>query len=163
MKRTITVFLAFLLCLCCFAACGKTQKNEISMYDMSRAMLGAAVFSEMSYVSSADDNAQDLFGYLSDFDYSKVDSFFLAYATNGKGNADEVAVVRLKDTSDVQNAVSSLQKHLEKRVSLYKTYDPTQSEKVSKGQIFSKGDFAVLIVSDDNTAVKDAFNAFLAN
>jgi hypothetical protein len=171
MKRIAALILA--LCLVCsLVGCEKkTEKStqtttaapeqEISMFDLSRAMLGAATFGEMRYISSTDDYAEDKFSYVSDLDYGKVEAFFLAYAADGKGNADEIAVIRVKDAQDVNAAMVSLQNHLQKRVALYQTYDPSQSEKLGKGSVFTDGRFAALIVSDDNHAVRSAFEAFL--
>ena len=63
--------------------------------------------------------------------------------------------------ADLPAAEASLKAHLTQRASLYATYDPTQSEKVEAGTVFSSGSFAVLLVSDDNEAVKAAFTSFL--
>ena len=144
------------------SACGpKSGKKDVSMFDLQKAMIAAADFKEMNYVSSSDDGAGDLFTYLSDMDYSKVEQFFLSYAKDGKGNADEVAVVRVKTKADLDEAVKSLENHLQKRIQLYRTYDPTQSEKIEKGIVFSQDDLAILIVSDDNAAVKSACIEYL--
>lgn len=176
MKKLSAILLAALLILSLCACGGKTASTEttvsptqtteapaeqLSMYDLSRAMLAATTFGEMSYVSSADDNAEADFAYLSDLDYEKVSQFFLAYASNGAGNADEIAVVRVKDSADLPAAEASLKAHLTQRAALYATYDPTQSEKIGAGTVFTTGSFAVLLVSDDNDAVKAAFTSFL--
>ena len=176
MKNLYALLLAALLVLGLCACGGRTASQEttvpptqttetpaeqLSMYDLSRAMLGAAAFREMSYVSSVDESAAADFAYLSDLDYEKVDQYFLAYAANGAGNADEIAVIRVKDSADLPAAEASLKAHLKQRASLYATYDPTQSEKVEDGLVFTSGAFAVLLISDDNDAVKAAFTSFL--
>lgn len=176
MKNLYALLLAALLVLGLCACGGRTASKEttvpptqttetpaeqFSMYDLSRAMLGATTFGEMSYVSSADDGAEADFAYLSDLDYEKVSQFFLAYAANGAGNADEIAVIRVKDSADLPAAEASLKAHLTQRAALYATYDPTQSEKIEAGTVFTSGSFAVLLISDDNEAVKAAFTSFL--
>ena len=180
MKRFACLLLTLALVCAALAGCKKAEEKEttsaatesvpetteaakpVSLYDLSRAMLAAAEFGEMRYVSNTDDEAAEEFEYLSDLDYELVDSWFLSYAADGKGNADEVAVVRVRDAADLDKAVSSLQAHLEKRIALYKTYDPSQSEKVGKGLVFSEAGYAVLIVSGDNRAIRSAFQDFLA-
>ena len=146
------------LIVCLFAGCGKDNREPeyVSMYDLSRAMLSATEFGDMNYVSSADDGAKDLFTYLSDMDYDKVEQFFLAYAKDGKGNADEIAVVQVKNKNDIDEAVKTLNAHLQKRINLYRTYDPTQSAKIEKGEVFTESGLAILIVSENNAAVKSA-------
>ena len=161
MKKTLAVVLLLCVAILSFYACGNTTTANVSMYDLSRAMLSATQFGDMTYVSSSDDNAKDLFTYLSDLDYEKVGAFFLAYAKDGKGNADELAVIQVKNKDDLDAAVKSLKAHLEKRVNLYKTYDPTQSEKISRGEVMVQNGLAVLIVSDDNAAVERACAEFL--
>ena len=162
MKRTIAVLLCCLLVGSLFCACGrKVPSNNISLFDLKEAMLAAADFGDMAYVSSADTQAETYLTTVSDFDFTKVDAFSIAYAKDGKGNADEIVVIRVKDAADTPAALLSLQKHLQTRQSLYATYDPTQSEKVGKGITFAKDNYAVLIVSEDNAAVKQAFESFV--
>ena len=164
MKRIISLVLATILCAGMLCACGQSNETtNVSLYDLSRVMLDATEFGDMTYVSSADDGAGDLFTYISDLEYEKVAQFFLAYATDGKGNADEIAVVQVKNKLDLDAAVKSLQAHLEKRVNLYRTYDPTQSAKIEKGEVFTVNDLAVLIVSENNAAVKSACLSALEN
>ncbi|MBQ7726802.1 MAG: DUF4358 domain-containing protein [Clostridia bacterium] len=161
MKKLVSLFASCALVLVALSGCGERATRKISMYDLSRAMLDAGDFKQMSYASSSDQEPQDLFANVSDLDYGKVESFFISYASDGNGNADEIVVIRVNSTKNLQEAVLSLKKHLETRKSLYATYDPTQSEKLSNGIVFSQEDFAVLIVSDGNDQVHAAFNAFL--
>ncbi len=165
MKKIISLVLTMILCAGALCACGQSNETtNVSLYDLSRVMLDATEFGDMTYVSSADDGAGDLFTYISDLEYDKVAQFFLAYATDGKGNADEIAAVQVKNKLDLDAAVKSLQAHLEKRVNLYRTYDPTQSAKIEKGEVFTENGLAILIVSDDNSAVKNAcINALSAS
>ena len=155
MKRVLSCIL-LLVCLLLLGACKNEQTPDVSLYDLSRTMLSATEFGEMNYVSSSDDAAKDLFTYISDMDYEKVNRFFLSYAKDGKGNADEIAVIEVKDKADLDTAVKSLNAHLQKRINLYRTYDPTQSAKIEKGEVFTEAGLAILIVSEDNAAVKSA-------
>ena len=124
--------------------------------------LSAAPFGDMAYVSSNDADAETYLSAVSDISYDKVDAFSVCYAKDGKGNSDEVVVIRVKDAADTGAALASLQKHLQTRQSLYATYDPTQSQKVGNGITFSDGLYAVLIVSEDNAKVKQVFVDFMA-
>ena len=71
-------------------------------------------------------------------------------------------MIRVKNSAGAALALATLQTHLKTRQSIYATYDPTQSGKVGSGITFAKGHYAVLIVSDDNAAVKAAFESFVA-
>ena len=155
MKKTVALLLCLATLLLLLCGCSKGTANNVSLFDLKEAMLAATTFGDMAYVSSEDKEAET---YFATVDYAKVDAFSITYAKDGKGNADEIVVIRVKDAADTAPALATLQAHLKTRQSIYATYDPTQSEKIGKGVTFSKGVYAVLIVSDDNAAVKAAFD-----
>ena len=109
----------------------------------------------MLNASSSDENAADSFSYISDMDYDKVDSFFLSYAK--EGTADEIAVVAVKDLNDIDEAKQSLEKHRESRRKLLDQYEPEEVKRIDDGFVFASGQYAVLIICDDASAVKAAF------
>jgi hypothetical protein len=163
MKKLILLVLAAALLLAGCAEKPQTTteaapvKPMVSMYDLRKAMLDAQPgLPEMSSVSSSDENAADLFAYLSDLDYSKVEGFFLTYSADGK-TADEIAVVCLKDTADLPALEKSLQAHLKGRVDLYKTYAPEIVEQASAAELVPQGRYVALIMCADRAAVKAAF------
>lgn len=160
MKKTIALVVASLAVLMVFVSCG-AKTETISMYDLNKAMTAVVSLSDMKYVSSADDNAEDLFANVSDMDYGKVNAFFINYAANGKGNADEIVVIQVKNKSDVTEAAASLKAHLQKRQALYATYDKTQVDKLSRGKVITKNDTAALIVADNADKAEKAFSDFL--
>ena len=154
----IIAALALVLCSC---SGGGSQQTAVSMYDLKGAMEGATTrFEEMSYVSSEDADADVLFTNVSDMDYSKVESFFIYYATNGTGNADELAVIQVKNAADITEARQSLEAHLAKRKSLYSTYDKTQLKKLDGARVEVEGNCAALIACDEAAKVSDAFHTF---
>lgn len=167
MKKAIAIILcalsvALVLCACAAKENNPSAKSDVSLFDLKEAMLSAADFGDMAYVSSNDADAETYLSAVSDIAYDKVEAFSVCYAKDGKGNADEVVVIRVKDEADVSLALQTLQAHLKTRQSLYATYDPTQSQKVGNGITFQSGAYAVLIVSEDNDAVKQAFVDFMS-
>ena len=164
MKKTVFALTALLLLLTLFASCGaeKAQSENVSMYDLREAMLSSSDrFENMQAASSADSGAAVLFGNISDMEYEKISGFFVAYAAEGKGNADEIAVIEVADAGDLREAKESLEKHLATRVSLYTTYDKSQLPKLEKARIVTEGRLAVLIVADEEEKVERAFRDFL--
>jgi hypothetical protein len=158
MKKLIAIIAALLLAVSVFGACSKQSTGDVSMYDLNKAMCDATdKFTDMKYVSSSDSDADELFTNISDMDYSKVKGFFITYASNGTGNADEIAVIQVKSKNDLQTARDTLNAHLERRKALYATYDKSQSSKLEKGVVITYGDVAALIVGDDVSSIKDAF------
>ena len=165
MKRFWAVIALFALtCLLC-AGCAKPAADKsVSMYDLSRAMLDAMQTEEpMRYASASDTGAEEKFARVSDMDYAHVEDFFILYAENGAGNADEIAVVAVNNERDVSAAADSLRAHVEYRTQLYSTYDPAQVPKLNDALVFNEGRYAVLVVCDDPAAVKAAFEMFLAD
>lgn len=163
LKKSAFVALGFVVCMTTILMTGcqsKNEEKEISMFDLQQTMLEAdADFPEMSTVNSASDDADQLFAYVSDMDYELVNSFCLAYSSEGK--ADEFAVIQVKNKDDVETAIDSLKKHKEDRVKLYQNYDASQVQRASDAMIFSEGNFAVLIISDNASEVKKAFESFI--
>jgi hypothetical protein len=164
MKKIIAVlFVAAMLCTL-MTACAKRGKTEaaVNLEDLQTDMLAADdSFPEMKSVSSSSDGAEELFSYLSDYDYTKIDGYFLSYSAAGL--ADEVAVVRMKSSGDADSMVDSLKKHVEGRVKLYNTYQPEQATRADKALLFASGSYAVLIISDKQQNVKAAFDKAIGN
>ena len=155
----LCVATAAVLLMMLLVACGGGSK-PVSMYDLNKAMSGAVSFSDMKYVSSQDAEPDDLFSNVSDMDYGKVQGFFIFYAAKGAGNADELVAVQVKKSADLPEAVASLKAHLEKRRTLYATYDKTQVKKLEEGRVLSEGDVAALIVADEPEKIEKAFHNF---
>lgn len=155
MKKIISVMLALVVLLQC--GCGGTKTSDtVSMYDLRQTMEAAdKSLPEMLNASSADENAADQFAYISDLDYGKVDSFFLSYAK--EGTADEIAVVAVKDVNDIDEAKQSLETHRQNRRKLLDQYEPEEVKRIDDGLVFAKDQYAVLIICDDASTVKAAF------
>ena len=159
MKRITALLLALVLCLA-LCACGESK--DISVYDLQKSMLSAdAKLPEMLTASSSDSDGEKKFAYLSDVNYSKVDGFFLAYASDGM--AYEIAVICLKNKADVPAAEASLREHLDGRINLYETYEPKQVQRAENALIVSRDRCVALIMCDDTNAVKAAFEDYLKN
>ena len=82
------------------------------------------------------------------------------YSSNG--TSDEIAVIELKDSQDAKKMEESLRKHLENRKKLFKNYAPEQVKNIENAQLFSIGNYAVLVICKNATAVKEAFNKFIS-
>lgn len=141
------------------AACGGSS-DTVSMYDLRTAMEAADdTLGEMLSADSSSEDAEDLFAYISDMDYGKVDKFFVSYSN--EGSADEIAVIALKNASDAQEAEKSLKKHVQERINVFSQYAPDQVRKAEKAITFKDGKYAVLIICDKQDEVKKAFTDFI--
>ena len=159
-KRVIAVICVLVTALC-LTSCSSGGNADASMYDLSKAMLSSSQkFRDMSYASSDDKDAKKLLKNVSDIDYSKVDKFFISYASNGGKNADEIVVIQLKNKKDAAEAKESLNKHLETRKSLYATYKPSESPKLLKARVITYNNIVCLIVADETDSVEKAFYGY---
>lgn len=165
MKARITSLLLTLLALAALAGCasgssGGTAAPTANMEALQQAMLEAdPSLPDMLSVTSEVDDAKKLFTYLSDFDYEKVAGYLLSYSSTG--TADELAVIAVQDAADVAEAKNSLEKHRQDRLKLFQTYGPQEAARVEKGEVFTEGPYAVLLICDDADSVKEAFASYL--
>lgn len=166
MKKISIIITAFILAVlaasCTASEKGNGNNKNVSMYDLSKAMVQAGDLENMSYASSQDSNAESAFSRISDMDYGKVDSFFVSYASDGSVSADEIVVIAVKNSADAPEAEKSLRNHLEYRISLYNTYGASQVPKLEKGEVFTSGNYAVLIVADNPQKIHAAFTDFVS-
>ena len=160
-KQLLALFGVVCVIASVLCACSAKTAKDISLYDLKNAMAQATdKFSDMTYASSEDNDAANIFTNISQMNYSKVKGFCVYYATNGTGNADEIAIIQVKKSGDLTEARKSLEAHLEKRKSLYSTYDKSQLKKLEGARVVSAENCAALIVADDADKISDAFYSF---
>lgn len=161
MKKYTGILLMIMVLL--VSGCGsKVSSDTVSMYDLRVAMEAADdSLPTMLNASSTEDSAKENFAYFSDLEYDKVDSYFLSYSEDGS-KADEIAVIAVKDPADVQEAKKSLEEHKEERYKLLEQYEPEQTRRIEEGLVFTSGQYAVLVICDDSSAVKAAFQEIVS-
>lgn len=164
--RNVRIKVLIVVCIMLAAAlvtgCGKGNSGTaVSMFDLRTAMEEADdTLGEMMSADSSAEDAEDLFSYISDMDYTKVDKFFVSYSKEGK--ADEIAVIAVKDEADAADAEKSLKAHVQDRINVFTQYAPDQVKKAEKAEIFTSGKYAVLIICDKQADVKKAFTEFVS-
>ncbi len=137
-----------------------SASGEVELSSLREDMLAAdEALPNMSLASSDDENGQELFAYLADYDYENVEEYFFSYAS--MGTAEEIAVIRLVDEDAAKDCADAVKDHVEDRIIQFETYDPTQVPRCEKAVVFYNDSYVVLIICDNDKAVKDAFyNAF---
>ena len=150
-----------LMIICSFvlSACG--SKKEISgKYTASEVMERVAGsitdLPEMKTVKSGDDNAKDIFSYLSDIDYDKVNDFEYRYSANA--TAEEIAIIRMKDEADMGKIKDDLQKRLDDRKNNFEIYNTDELVKFDGAFVLVKNNYAVLIIGNQAQNGKYEFN-----
>ena len=151
-KNTLTILAVVLTIAVIFSACTSIFTAK-AVYDLRAEAKAQTETQEDGVV------ILDQYEYVSDLPYDKVENFLLSYSTTGK--ADEIAVIAVKDSADVTKAADSLRAHVESRRKLFLQYGPAEAARVEKAQVFTKDQYAVLIICDDSPTVKTAFDDFL--
>ncbi|MBO5448250.1 MAG: DUF4358 domain-containing protein [Ruminococcus sp.] len=72
--------------------------------------------------------------------------------SSGGGNADEISMIK---TEDPQKGEEILHDRLQSRSSTFESYKPEEMQKINSAEIFSAGDYWVLIISDDAERLKE--------
>ena len=170
MKKTL------LLCAVCFAllfcACGEetapvttkpsekiteTVQTAYSAAEILGRMIKAASPKEaMTTLTPEDEDYEDSFDFLFEYDISLTADSAVCYCTSGR-LADEIDVFVLKDASDADQLTSALKKRALSRASAYKGYYDAESEKAKEALVLTEGRYVVFAISDNNGDVKKAF------
>lgn len=158
MKKRLIALVFVTLMVLPLAACGKKEEvKDVDFYELRTKMLEAGEnLPDMQTASSADDNAAELLGYVSDMDYEKVSNFFVSYSSEGL--TDEIVVIAVKNEDDAKEAKESLEKHLTHRKNLFANYSPVEGAKLENAILRVVGRYVYLIIADDRNAIEKAFN-----
>lgn len=105
------------------------------------------------------DGWQETFGYLLDIPADDVEEFSVIYSS--ETTADEITIVKLKDSSGGEALEESMKKRLKKRTSTFENYGPEEVSKLEKAVIEVKGKYGALIISSQPEAAKKAFEEAL--
>ena len=161
MKQALCLALAALSLLACFGCTSSPEPEgpDLDPEAMVQAMMEVdTTLPKMVTRSSSDADAKDNFFFLSNLDYGKVDAYCYAYAD--AGTAEEMAVVKLKDSSDAAALMDSLHDHVAARQGTFEEYDPEQVPLTESAVITREGRYVVLIVSKKNGLVQNTFQDF---
>lgn len=158
-RKAARLCLCLLLVACISTACGD-EMYDISVSELKEKMDEAMPgLPEMTEIYSTDDDAEGNLGRLLELDYDLVKEYYYEYAK--EGTAEEMAVLRMKDTNAVIDAKNSFAARMEQRKNMYQTYSPDEVPKLEKARIVVKGNYIAFVVSNSPGGAADAFaNAF---
>lgn len=158
MKRFALLLPLLMLLTACGAPQAPTGPDAVTLLEP---MLTADnTLPEMYTIRSDADDGAEMFDYLFEVDYGNVDSYFLAYSATGL--ADQVGVFCMKDAAAAKEMAAALQQHVEERVRQYSFYQPREMTRAQDALIFTRDNYAVLLISDGQSALRAAFDRALA-
>lgn len=130
------------------SAQGRESQTEFSV--MSEAVAGAA---DLSTMQEADNQmVKRLYG-LSPDDYEGV---LLYYPTTNMG-AEEILLVKLKDTSQQETVKAAMEERVETQKASFDGYGINQYEMLEQSVIEIRGNYMLLVVASDTAPVRQAF------
>lgn len=162
MKRVISMLLA-LCCVFALCACGGDEKTaDVGAKDLVAAAQQATGFKEADVLFGADDSTfADRFFYYYGIEFNTVRDCAMAYSSESK--AYEISVLVAADGTDIDTLTDALETHRQMQKSAYELYSPESVEMLDNAQIFSMGDYAVLVVADDSAAIADKIRELLTD
>ncbi len=107
------------------------------------------------------ENPEYYFACLSAADYGLVEDYRYESSTDTSNPAPELAIIKVKEEGDVNVMEESLREHVNSRLSMFQNYpdqlDKRQIPMVEKAEVFSKGNYVVLIIAENAKDIKKTF------
>jgi hypothetical protein len=92
-------------------------------------------------------------------DMTLIQSFSVLVCVSN-ASADEVAVFRMKNSSDVSKITATIEQRIKDREDTFKNYIPAQYQKLKKYTIKTCGPYVLFIVSNNNQKAEKTFDEF---
>lgn len=89
-------------------------------------------------------------------------SDFAVYISGSGGTAEEVAVLKVKDSKDLASAEAIAKKRVEELVFRFEDYVPAELTKLQSPVIVARDNVVVLVIAADTAAAEKAVNGLFA-
>ena len=148
------------LCLVLLTACGGREDGPASATDWSELQMVRAIWDSQpeqeGHMLSGGDSG--FASYLQDYyqlDPGDVAAGEILYA--GGVSAQEIAVLRLTDAADADQAAQALEAYIEARAGAFAGYAPEQYAILEQSSAVQRGRYVALLIAPDQTAAQAAF------
>lgn len=153
-KRSIAAVVLLVVFLAGIAAGCSTSKKASPKPPVSEIIGKIAQAVDLSAMKAGDSSKlQKLYG----IDASKLDGFAL-YTASSNIRADELAVLQVKDSSDIDDIKTGMTRRINSQAAGFKDYLPEQYYLIEKHVLKSNGDYVLLAISKDTTKIEAAFD-----
>lgn len=152
-KTTLVISILLTFTALIIGCGGSTQKSP-KLSEIEKNMSQKIGFKDM--VKLDDSKLKKIYGITT----SELEESFV-YISNSNVKADEVAVFKVKDSSNVDEIKDKINKRIEKQSTSFKDYVPDQYSLVQHNLISAKGKYILFVVSGNKDKFEDIFdNAF---
>ncbi|SEG16401.1 protein of unknown function [Eubacterium ruminantium] len=165
-KRLITIF-ALIICLA-FTACGKDKKDEdtksettekVAQADFDVKELADKLKNEGSFTDLSELKSDIAIDRLYGLDGSKIEAS--AFYSNSNATAEDVAVIKVKDSSYIADVKSAIEKRVEEQKASFKDYNAAEVPKLEDAVIVTGGNYIVFVVSGDSAKAKSIISGYV--
>jgi len=156
LKKLILIITSAIILTLSVSACGanKSKTAEISVSQVIDKVKQSADISQMKEGDA--EKLKKLYG----IDSSKLSEFAL-YTASSNIKADELLVIKVKDTKDIEDIKSRISDRIEKQSQSFKDYLPDEYSLIEKHVLKDSGEFILFDISKDSDKVEDSFNAIV--
>lgn len=165
--KKITVLLCLALCaVLALTACGTSNEQGGASSDpvssMSMADLAADIMGKVEFAMTMPVNMEnpDEAAFLADG--IGLDAAWMADSSlnvNMMVTADNLFLAEAKTAEDVEKITAAFEQHKQNVIQSFEMYLPEPLEVAKQGEVVTKGRYVMLIISTDNAAAIEAFEA----
>lgn len=91
-----------------------------------------------------------------DIDNTELEDFVL-YTAPSNIKADEIAILKVKDSNNVSKIKDKVSKRLENQSTSFKDYLPNEYAVIQKNVLKTKGNYIIFVISSDAQKIDNAF------
>ncbi|OOB75268.1 hypothetical protein AXF41_09055 [Clostridium haemolyticum] len=142
-KILITLFL-LIFSTCIFSACSNSAESNknVAIKDISEKISSVTDVSQMKQ-----GNAEKL-KKLYNIDSKEAEEFIL-YTASSNIKVNEIAVIKVKDSNQIEDIKKKIGKRIEKQSESFKDYLPKEYDLIEKHILKNKDNYVILIISKD--------------
>ena len=160
--KKITALLLAVLCMLSVCACNNDgdKTADVSAKDLIAATLNSEKPENADTLCGSDDQSlKNKFYYFYGIETSAVRDYAIVYSSAAK--SDEISVLVAAKGTDMKTLTNALEGRREMQRQTFELYSPESVEMLKNAVIFTQGDYAVMIVAKDPTAIESRIKELL--
>lgn len=155
-KNIFTAIILVILGLSILPGCSKNEKAAAKSPAVSEIIAQVKQGIDISDMKEGDSKKlKKLYG----IDSSEVQEFSL-YTAPSNLKADEFAIIKVKDSKNVDKIKDKISKRIEKQSQSFKDYLPDEYFLIEKNVLKTKDNYILFVVSKDAQKIEGVFDAF---
>ncbi|WP_053955375.1 DUF4358 domain-containing protein [Inediibacterium massiliense] len=147
-KNRAWTMILIILILGTLAGCGKEKSKDVSIEDINQKINQEVDLSSM--VKGDMEQLEKLY----DIEKEKVDSFVL-YTASTNIKADEIAIVKVKDSNDIEKVQEAFQNRIDKQSKAFQDYLPEEYFLIENHVLKNNGEYIIFIISKDTQKIEE--------